>query len=871
MKKILPTAVLSYLCILLLHTSLWAGISPRVSIVSNYSEGAVAHGINSIRASLECQNISYDITGSVDSAQGDILIVAGLFTDESDAARLVNENHHQVLTAPESLDIWETTVGEKTAWIVNGSDQRGLMYGLLDVAKQISRINDHQYFKLEAKTESASLSTRAISLYTMNRAYWESRFYDENYWTAYLDNLAENRFNSMVVIFGYENGGFLAPCYPYFFDVEGFPEVKMGNMTAREQQKNLDALNRLIEMAHDRGIEFKIGIWDHIYRGGVQGGGLSEEELATFDNSHLVRGVTAENLLAYNRAALTKFIEKVPDLDGIQFRMHNESGLKRGKEMELFWTEIFNMLRDNSADFKIDLRAKELPEEIIQIAIDLNLNFTVTTKYWMEQMGLPYHPTHINRENQLERRHGYADMLQYPKRYNVHWRLWNMGPQRILLWGDPTFVKRFLQSTHLYDGDGFEVNEPLATKMEAQPHDEAPFDLLNPAYVYYKYEFERYWYFFNLYGQLGFNPDLANTAWDQAFDQHYGAAGPIIQEALHRASWVLPMIVTACAPYSKFPTTRGWAEKQRFGDLPQYAAAEGSDIQQFASFDTEAKLLVEGGETPKRRPSSTRTWFLQTHQAINALIEKAEALTSSDNKELNSTLVDLKILSNLALYHANRIPAAVSYRIYQQTKDPSALSEAIDHEKKAIDAWKKIIASAGDVYASNLKFGVRESFYMGINHQLTGHWTDELKDLENGLHALESERMELGKSGKNMSPKFQEAEHSSYHHLYTISHEPVKNAPINQDITIQAKIQSTSPIKWVRLRYRAVNQHLDYETLSMTDVDEDGVYTVTVPSSDIDPHFDFMYFIEVMDTENHGIIYPDLEKETPYYFVSLDR
>ena len=48
--------------------------------------------------------------------------------------------------------------------------------------------------------------------------------------------------------------------------------------------------------------------------------------------------------------------------------------------------------------------------------------------------------------------------------------------------------------------------------------------------------------------------------------------------------------------------TRGWAEKQRLGDLPAYAKAEGSDIQQFASFDEEAQMLIEGGETAKMRP-----------------------------------------------------------------------------------------------------------------------------------------------------------------------------------------------------------------------------------------------------------------------------
>ena len=94
-------------------------------------------------------------------------------------------------------------------------------------------------------------------------------------------------------------------------------------------------------------------------------------------------------------------------------------------------------------------------------------------------MGLPFHPTHINRQNQFDRRHSYADLLRYPQRYKMHWRLWNGGTSRVLLWGDPEYARRFAESTHLYDGDGFEVNEPLCTKMEAQPHDMPPFDLLN--------------------------------------------------------------------------------------------------------------------------------------------------------------------------------------------------------------------------------------------------------------------------------------------------------------------------------------------------------------------------------------------------------
>jgi hypothetical protein len=79
------------------------------------------------------------------------------------------------------------------------------------------------------------------------------RLYDEVYWAKYLDVLAQNRFNSLMVIFGYENGGFLAPGYPYFFDVAGFPDVRMVGLMPELQQRNLAALNRLTQMAHDGG------------------------------------------------------------------------------------------------------------------------------------------------------------------------------------------------------------------------------------------------------------------------------------------------------------------------------------------------------------------------------------------------------------------------------------------------------------------------------------------------------------------------------------------------------------------------------------------------------------------------------------------
>ena len=170
----------------------------------------------------------------------------------------------------------------------------------------------------------------------------------------------------------------------------------------------------MIEIAHAHGVDFTAGIWDHIYRGGVQAGGIEgASENADKPTEGLVWGVTAENLATYNKAAIRKFLEVFPEIDAVQFRMHPESGLKRD-EMKGFWHEIFGMIKQMRPEMRVDLRAKELPDEVIEDGLDQGLKLRVTTKYWMEQMGLPFHPTHINRQNQHDRRHGYADLAAIP-------------------------------------------------------------------------------------------------------------------------------------------------------------------------------------------------------------------------------------------------------------------------------------------------------------------------------------------------------------------------------------------------------------------------------------------------------------------------
>lgn len=867
----------SLIILLIFSNSCINSRNPEITIVLYNKIGTPAlYGVNKITEVLEAKKISYEKVNSLNEAKGKTILFLETNNGNEEAAQLLNTDKNNLPQEPEALSIQKTNWQNKTVWEVRGYDDTGLMYALLDIADRLNWNKDSNFPFEEIKeiTEKPDAKTRSVSIYTMNRAYWESRFYDEDYWSSYLDMLAKNRFNSLLVIFGYENGGFLAPCYPYFFNVEGFPEVKMDYITPSEQQKNLDALNQLIQMAHERGINFSVGIWDHIYRGGVQRGGIPE----TNDESEklksvLVSGLDENNLIPYSLKALEKFVQVVPNLDGIQFRMHGESGLKR-EEMDKFWYNVFQKMKEVSPELQFELRAKELPVSVIQSAQDLDVKFRIATKYWMEQMGLPFHPTHINRENQFDRRHGYADMLYYPKEYNMQWRLWTGGTSRILLWGDPDYVRRFSESSHLYDGEGFEINEPLATKMEAQPHDEKPFDLLNPEYQYYDYEFERYWYFFKVFGRIGYNNEAPNEVMQKEFEIRFGnEAAPVLEEAINKASQVLPRIVASCLPYGCFPTTRGWPEKQRLGDLWEYAVAEGSDIQQFASFDTEAQLLIEGGETAKILPSENSQWLEQISLEIDALIDESENVIGTNNsKEYNSTTTDLRILSNLALFHSYRIPAAVSYRIFERTNNISALDEAIRHELNAIKIWRQIVEAAGDMYASDLKMGVREAEYININHHLCGHWKDELIYLEQGLAVLVQKRDNFKtESSVKTAPLYQATEISNNSSLFKVTHIPVTEAISGKSIKIDVNASATAGIKWVKLRYRNINQHQDYETLEMFPTEEKNNYSVIIPSKEINQKWNFMYFIELMDNNGRGTIYPDLNKETPYIFVELKR
>lgn len=830
----------------------WGSTVGAVQNVALVAESPLAppaeHGLGKLAEALRAQGLSVRRVTRMAPNEADFLIVAGLAADRGIAATMLNVLDSSVPQRPEALAVRRTMIEGKPAVILCGSDARGLMYAALDIADRISWSTDpgDPFAHVRDTCEGPDIRERAVSMYTMHRAYFESRLYDEEHWRKYFDMLAQSRINGFVVIFGYENGGFMAPPYPYFFDVPQFPEVKLVGITPDQQRENVKAFKRMIQIAHDRGIAFTVGIWDHIYRGGVQGGGIQgASEKAGRKVDGLVWGVTAENLAPYNKAALRKFLEVFPEIDALQLRMHNESGLRRS-EMREFWHEVFAMIRQMRPDMRVDTRAKELPDAIIDDGLAQGLNLRVATKYWMEQMGLPFHPTHVNPQNQHDRRHGYADLLRYPQRYQVHWRLWNGGTTRFLLWGDPEYVRRFARSAHIYGGDSFEVNEMLATKMLGEPHDAKPFALLTPAHRYYDHEFERYWHFYQLWGRIGYNPDTPSEIWEREFERRFGSnSGPALQEAFHHASRVLPRIVAASYPYRYFPTTRGWAEMMRTNDLPQYAEAEGSDVQQFMNMRDHARSILAGTDTAKRRPTETSAWFRRASDQILRHLARAEReIGDKRGAEFVVTITDLTILARLAEYHGQRLLAGVHYNLYEQTGDLFAFDDAIAHESLAVQAWERIVQAASGVYTKDLAFGVHR---VGFSR----HWEEELEKLQDGLEQLRQKRREALPQIEGEVPH--------------IAHVPIQRHVPHRALRVRATVASDAALAEVRVGFSGDNgqwRFIDMQPIAK------GQYQAVGPA--LQEADKIQYFIEARDSRDRVRSIPPAGRDAPFVVKATD-
>jgi hypothetical protein len=153
--------------------------APDISIVTGSALNLPAqHGIDEIIAALRERKVSFEMADSLDNARGNTLLIAGLAGDRTLFRGPLEAVGRSVPQHAEALSIQRQQYHGRTTWVVAGFDNCGLMYAELDLAERIRLAPPAEPALAEAREtiEKPDVATRGITLFAMNRAYWESRF-----------------------------------------------------------------------------------------------------------------------------------------------------------------------------------------------------------------------------------------------------------------------------------------------------------------------------------------------------------------------------------------------------------------------------------------------------------------------------------------------------------------------------------------------------------------------------------------------------------------------------------------------------------------------------------------------------------------------
>ena len=151
----------------------FAAALQRVSLVcADATAKPVQHGLSKFKLALQQKGVVVEEAASLKQATGKHLVVIGLTSGTSEAARLITEFRLAPGKEPESLLIRKLQHEGKDLLLVAGSDARGLMYALLDVADRTSwaKSAEQPFSEVRDAEEKPFAPERALSIYTFNRA-----------------------------------------------------------------------------------------------------------------------------------------------------------------------------------------------------------------------------------------------------------------------------------------------------------------------------------------------------------------------------------------------------------------------------------------------------------------------------------------------------------------------------------------------------------------------------------------------------------------------------------------------------------------------------------------------------------------------------
>ena len=770
---------------------------------------------------------------------------------------------------PESLSISM----QSNALVASGSDTRGLVYALLELTDRV-RLTGETTVSAPV-TEHRANTVRSIARCFESDVEDKSWFHDREMWRAYLTMLATHRFNRFSLTLGL---GYNAPThvtdayfyfpYPFLLEVPGY-QVRAVGLADSERDRNLSTLQFIAAETVARGLEFQLGLWTHAYRW-----------IDSPNPNYTISGLTPENHAAYCRDALGALLKACPQVTGLTFRIHGESGIPEGSYS--FWETLFEGVVRAGRRIEIDMHATGIDQKTIDIGLATGMPVKVSPKFWAEHFGMPYHqasirelemppkeavtsgPYTLSNGSRRFLRYGYGDLLTRGRKYGILHRIWP-GTQRFLLWGDPVFAAGYGRIFSFCGSDGVELMEPLSFKGRigsGQPGGRCAY--ADPSLAT-KYDWEKYLYQYRVWGRLIYNPEASPESWRRAARAEYGAAAAAAESALASASRVLPIVTTTHGAsgsnntywpevYTNMPIVEA-GRPQPYRDTPPppvFGNVSSFDPELFARIDDFAGELLAGSPSAKYSPLEVAQWLEDLADATDRQLSQ---IGRADQAAVRRLTIDAAIQSGLGRFFALKMRSAVLWSIFRRTGDPQARGEALKTYRAARQVWADL-AAKGKVYVSDIAYGPQP--------HLRGHWLDRLPAIDQDIADMEKAQAQA--TGGTATQAIAVVRAHPQHPAPGCRHTPAKTFRPGEPMEVALTFARESD-RSVLLHYRRVDQAESWRKTQMQP--RAGTYRAAIDADYTGSPYPLQYYFEIGEGQARTIypgFAPDLAN-VPYFVV----
>lgn len=681
----------------------------KVQLAFDTRQAPVAHGARKLKAALEAAGWT---VGDGWAATVRIEVVQDKAVDGEESFRILREG-------PEVL-------------VVRGGGSVGALYGTLAIAEDLR--NGVSFAKIPERAERARFPFRAIKFNLPWMSYRKStslQFHQETcrdlkFWEAFLDQMAENRFN-VLSLWG---------LHPFTLMVrpKNFPEACGFNDGELADWQRF--WKTLFRMAKERGIETHIVNWNIF----VSPEFARAHNVAKYsiDWSYFGEGDTSELVKRYTRECVTQVIDEYEDLAGLGITHGERMGGMTPEERQQWFLDTFIA----------GMKAAKRPVKFIHRApLSAGKGSGGSTGAAVEQM------TRASMENMdlpqpiwVEMKFNWSHALSSPKLVHVHGgplsdAYWNPPPRNYritwmarnedvfcLRWGEPDFIRRHIELNGASHVGGYFVGSECY--IPAKDYFTKPDPRID-----WGWAFQRQWFFYKTWGRLLYDPATKDEVFKAEFRRRYGPDGeklfsamvfgsrmPLRLASLYKATWDFTLYAEGfLAPAGSGGTFDGSSPFISANELIDHAALDPDlvSIKQFVEVQTAKRAIRNGRTTPLALAEALERDGREALRLVEGI--------ATDGKPVFAEVADARAWAYLSLYFAEKLRGCVELQIFRKTQTVDHQQKAVAYLERALEHWKALIRVTEPVY--------REMPLIHLERHRDGlfHWSRFLPDVERDL------------------------------------------------------------------------------------------------------------------------------------------